>query len=154
MTSKQRARVRKALEQLRTHLVQRGPARIEPSRTDVAAAGIADEDAQALAEMLQVLASSRNRDQAVLLGRIDRALRKLDMDPEDFSLCEECEEEIDSRRLAITVRQQVRGVPGQVGAEVRADPAQAHRSALIGAREGQLLSVDRRARWAGTGNVA
>ena len=101
MTSQQRARARKALEQLRTHLVQRGPARIEPSRTDDAAAGIADEDAQALAEMLQVLASSRNRDQAVLLGRIDRALRKLDADPDDFGLCEECEEEIDPRRLAI-----------------------------------------------------
>ncbi len=100
-TSKQRARVRKALEQLRTHLVQRGPTRIDPSRTDDAAAGIADEDAQALAEMLQVLASSRNRDQAVLLGHIDRALRELDTDPEDFGLCEECEEEIDPRRLAI-----------------------------------------------------
>jgi DnaK suppressor protein len=86
---------------LRAHLVQRGPARIEPSRTDDASAGIADEDAQALAEMLQVLASSRNRDQAVLLGRIDRALRKLDAAPEEFGSCEECEEEIDPRRLAI-----------------------------------------------------
>jgi DnaK suppressor protein len=62
---------------------------------------VADEDAQALSEMLQVLASQRNRGQAELLGRIDRALRKLADVPEDYGLCEECEEEISPKRLAL-----------------------------------------------------
>lgn len=101
MTGKQRAKHREALEQLRTRLTQAGPARIEPNRTDPVSAGVADEDAQALSEMLQVLASQRNRGQAELLGQIDRALRKLADAPEDYGLCEECEEEISPKRLAL-----------------------------------------------------
>jgi DnaK suppressor protein len=100
MTPKQLAKVRRALEQLRAEIVATGPSRIEPNRTDPATAGVADEDAQALSEMLQVLASQRNRGQAELVGRVDRALRKLATAPDDFGLCEECEEEIDPRRLA------------------------------------------------------
>ncbi|GEJ58994.1 TraR/DksA family transcriptional regulator [Anaeromyxobacter diazotrophicus] len=101
MTSKERARHEKALRQLRQQLVQIGPARIEPNRTDPSSSGVADEDAQALSEMLQVLASQRNKGQADLLARIDRALRKLATEPEDFGLCERCEEEIAPRRLAL-----------------------------------------------------
>jgi DnaK suppressor protein len=51
--------------------------------------------------MLQVLASQRNKGQADLLARIDRALRKLASAPEDFGLCEQCEEEIARKRLAL-----------------------------------------------------
>jgi DnaK suppressor protein len=101
MTPKQRARHRGALEKLRAELVRSGPAKIEPNRTDVATTGVADEDAQALSEMLQVLASQRNRGQAELLGKIDRALRKLADAPDDYGLCEECEEEIAAKRLAL-----------------------------------------------------
>ena len=101
MTPKARAGHLVALQRLRAELLRTGPARIEPNRTDPTAAGVADEDAQALSEMLQVLASQRNRGQAALLGRIDRALRKLDDAPEDYGLCESCEEEIAPRRLAI-----------------------------------------------------
>ncbi len=82
-------------------MVAAGAVKIEPSRTDVASAGVADEDAQALAEMLQVLASTRNRDQATLVSAIDRALRKIDAAPDHFGLCEDCEEPIDPRRLAV-----------------------------------------------------
>ena len=64
-------------------------------------AGVADEDAQALSEMMQVLASKRNEGQAALVRRIDRALAKLADAPEDFGLCEECEEEIGQKRLAL-----------------------------------------------------
>jgi DnaK suppressor protein len=101
MTPRQRAKHREALEGLRSRLVQSGPARIQPNRTDPVTAGVADEDAQALSEMLQVLASQRNRGQAELLGKIDRALRKLADAPEDYGLCEECEEEISPKRLAL-----------------------------------------------------
>ena len=101
MTPRQRANHRAALERLREQTVRTGPARIEPNRTDPASTGVSDEDAQALSEMLQVLASQRNRGQAELLGRIDRALRKLREAPEDYGLCEECEEPISPKRLAL-----------------------------------------------------
>ncbi len=101
MTPRQLAGAKASLKKLRDHVVAAGPAKIAPSRTDVASAGVADEDAQALAEMLQVLASTRNRDQATLVSAIDRALRKIDTAPDDFGMCEDCEEPIDPRRLAV-----------------------------------------------------
>jgi DnaK suppressor protein len=101
MTDRQRDTYRLSLKRLRSQLLQTGPARIEPNRQDPATTGVSDEDAQALSEMLQVLASQRNKGQAELLGRIDRALRKLEATPEDFGLCEECEEPIAAKRLAL-----------------------------------------------------
>jgi DnaK suppressor protein len=101
MTPRERSSLKRNLERLRAEITSTGPARIEPNRTDPASSGVADEDAQALSEMMQVLASQRNRGQAELLGRIDRALRKLATTPEDFGLCEDCEEDIDPRRLAV-----------------------------------------------------
>ena len=101
MTPKQRAAHRQALLTLRARLLDRGPARIEPNRQDPATSGVADEDAQALSEMLQVLASQRNRGQADLLARIDAALHKLRSAPGDFGLCEDCGEPIAERRLAL-----------------------------------------------------
>lgn len=101
MTDRQRETYRLSLKRLRSQLLQTGPARIEPNRQDPATTGVSDEDAQALSEMLQVLASQRNKGQAELLGRIDRALRKLEAAPEDFGLCEECEEPIAPKRLAL-----------------------------------------------------
>ena len=76
------------------------PAQIEPNRKDPATTGVADEDAQALSEMMQVLASKRNEGKAALLRQIDHALTKLVDAPDDFGLCEECEEEIAPKRLA------------------------------------------------------
>jgi DnaK suppressor protein len=101
MTPKQRATHRAALERLRASVVSAGPAPIEPNRRDATTTGVADEDAQALSEMFQVLASQRNRGQAELVARIDRALAKLANAPEDYGLCEECEEAIAPRRLAL-----------------------------------------------------
>ena len=100
MTPRQRLSHRKALERLRAEALRAGPARIEPNRRDPATSGVADEDEQALSEMMQVLASRRNEGQAALVARIDRALRKLAETPEDFGMCEECEEEIGAKRLA------------------------------------------------------
>src|SRR5512132_3308891 len=100
MTPKQREAHRKTLERLRAEVLDAGPARIEPNRRDPATTGVADEDAQALSEMMQVLASKRNEGQAALLRRIDHALTKLVDAPEDFGLCEECDEEIAPQRLA------------------------------------------------------
>jgi DnaK suppressor protein len=99
MTDAQRAALRRRLESLRDEAHGRGPVRIEPNRTDVAVAGVADEDAQALSEMHQVLASKRNQVQAELVGHVVRALERLAADPELFGLCQECDEEIPWARL-------------------------------------------------------
>jgi DnaK suppressor protein len=101
MTPRQRLSYRTTLERLRAEVLRAGPARIEPNRRDPATTGVADEDAQALSEMMQVLASKRNEGQAALLGRIDRALGKLASSPDEFGLCDDCEEEIAPRRLAL-----------------------------------------------------
>src|SRR5512147_272201 len=101
MTPRQRAALKAALERTKAQVAAAGPARIEPNRRDPVATGVADEDAQALSEMMQVLASKRNEGQAALVRQIDRALAKLAGAPEDFGLCEACEEEIAPRRLAL-----------------------------------------------------
>ena len=101
MTARQREQLRTLLQKMRAAALNAGPHRIEPNRTDDAAAGVADEDAQALSEMLQSISSSRNKGQAAMLARIDRALIKLRDTPEDYSLCEECEEEIALKRLQL-----------------------------------------------------
>ena len=75
--------------------------RIEPSRKGDTDVGVADEDAQALTEMLQAIGSQRNKGQAELIARIEDALRKLEDDPEEFGLCEECGDEIAPRRLEL-----------------------------------------------------
>jgi len=102
MNARQRTALRQRLLRLRAATRTADPVRIEPNRTDPAQAGVADEDAQALSEMLQVLASQRNRGQADLLARIDRALARLAAEPEDFGLCQECQEAIPPRRLEVT----------------------------------------------------
>jgi RNA polymerase-binding transcription factor len=99
MTPKQRLAHRKTLERLRAKVLEAGPARIEPNRRDATTTGVEDEDAQALSEMMQVLASKKNEGRAALLRQIDRALAKLTDAPDDFGLCEECEEEIAPKRL-------------------------------------------------------
>jgi DnaK suppressor protein len=101
MTPRERLAHRKTLARLRAAIVDAGPAPIEPNRRDPATTGVADEDAQALSEMLQVLASKRNEGRTALLRQIDRALAKLADAPEDFGLCEACEEEIAPKRLAL-----------------------------------------------------
>ena len=101
MNAKQRAAHERSLRQAREQLVRTGPAKIEPNRRDPVSTGVADEDAQALSEMMQVLASQRNKGQADLLARIDRALRKLATEPDDYGLCEQCEEPIAPKRLAL-----------------------------------------------------
>ena len=99
MTSEQRSAIGRRLIALREELLGRGPSKIEPNRRDEATTGIADEDAQALSEMHQVLASQRNAGQAAVLARVTRAIDCMASDPEGFGLCDECEEEIPFARL-------------------------------------------------------
>lgn len=99
MTPARRKRLEAALHKLRSDALRAGPHRIEPNRTDQSTTGVADEDAQALSEMLQAISSSRNRGQAQRLAAIDQALRKLRDAPDEYGLCEGCEEPIAAARL-------------------------------------------------------
>lgn len=90
---------REKLLSLRDEILREAAAPVEPTRRDPAKVGM-DEDEQPLAEMLQVIASSRNRNRAAKLARIEAALRRIDETPEDFGLCQECDEPIAQRRLA------------------------------------------------------
>jgi DnaK suppressor protein len=89
------------LKKLRDEVVPQGPQKIEPNRKDSTTIGVSDEDEQALSEMMQTLASQQNRRQSELLIQIDRALARLEREPDLVGLCEECEEEIDERRLTL-----------------------------------------------------
>jgi DnaK suppressor protein len=101
MTEAKRCSLAELLRARRDKLVNDGPAKIEPNRKDQSAVGVADEDEQALSEMLQTLASTRNQGSARELAEIDRALRKLRDDPADYGLCEDCGDEIADKRLEL-----------------------------------------------------
>jgi DnaK suppressor protein len=98
MTPQVRRTFETRLRKLRRELVSSGPTKIEPSRTDDARVG-QDEDEQPLNEMLQSVASGRNRNLAKTLALIDKALAKLKGDPDDFGSCEDCGDEIPKARL-------------------------------------------------------
>jgi DnaK suppressor protein len=98
LTTSQRRQLHRALEALLTSVATKAPSRIEPNRTDDAKVGD-DEDEQPLNEMLQAIASNRNRSSDAVLGRTRRALQKLLELPQDFGACEECGEHIPWARL-------------------------------------------------------
>ncbi len=101
MTPKQLAAHKATLERLRSEALGKGPIKIEPNRRDSNDVGVADEDAQALSEMMQAIGSQRNRGQAELVLRIDHALKKLADAPDDFGLCAECGDPIAPKRLQV-----------------------------------------------------
>lgn len=100
MNAQELERYRQKLAALRDEIIATGPKKIEPNRQDSATVGVSDEDAQALSEMMQTLASQQNKKQAEVVGKIDHALHKLDSEPEDFGVCEECGDDISDKRLA------------------------------------------------------
>jgi DnaK suppressor protein len=100
MNARQLQQFKQKLEELRAEALAEAPAKIEPNRKDPTTVGVSDEDEQALSEMMQTLASQRNKKQAELVAQIDRALKRLANQPDDFGLCEECEEEIPAKRLS------------------------------------------------------
>src|SRR5581483_8433713 len=58
-----------------------------------------DEDAAPLEEMNQVIASARNKNDLVVLGKVRKAIARLDSDPDDFGNCLDCGDEIVFKRL-------------------------------------------------------
>jgi len=98
LTASQRKQLRRALEALLTSASARPAARIEPNRADEAEVG-SDEDEQPLNEMLQAIASNRNRSTDRVMERTRRALDRLQSAPEDAGCCQECGEDIPWARL-------------------------------------------------------
>ena len=93
------ARFKARLLALEAALKDEGPIKLDPNRTDDI--GKRDEDHQPLNEMLQSIASNRNRNRSVELRRVKAALERIKLDPEDYGLCLECEEPIRPRRLEL-----------------------------------------------------
>lgn len=98
MTPEIRLQYQRQLSSLQKQLLEKGPHKIEPNRTSDYEPGD-EEDEVPLNEMLQSIASDRNRNAAGMLRLVAKALKKLREAPDDFGLCEECEEEIEERRL-------------------------------------------------------
>lgn len=84
---------------LKAALEDEGPIKLDPNRTDDI--GKRDDDHQPLNEMLQSIASSRNRNRTVELRRVKAALERIEREPEDYGACLECEEPIRRRRLEL-----------------------------------------------------
>jgi DnaK suppressor protein len=105
MTPAQRKSFEEALRALEAELLGQTPLKLDPNRSYEAHPADA-EDEQPLNEMLQAIASGRNRQQAVELEGVRRALAKLRDSPDLFGLCEECEEPVAAPRLK--ARPQVR----------------------------------------------
>jgi DnaK suppressor protein len=99
MNKSELRRFERLLTQLREQIVGEGDAAVEPNRVD--GAEDLDEDAKALNEMNQIIASRQNKSRTASLARIDAALRRLRSEPEDFGLCLECEEPIADKRLTL-----------------------------------------------------
>jgi len=97
LTAAQKRTLRRALQALASE-VSAKTRRIDPNRTDETKVG-GDEDEQPLNEMLQAIASDRNRASGDAMGRVQRALDKLDHASEDAGACEDCGEDIPWGRL-------------------------------------------------------
>lgn len=99
MDAATRKQLREKLVTLRDELIAAGKLEIPPARTD--AVSQPDDDEAPLTEMSQTIASNRNRERAERLGQIREALGLIDEDPEDYGVCETCEEPIPRRRMEL-----------------------------------------------------
>lgn len=99
MDAATRQLLRDRLVALREELIREGNMDIPPARTDAVAQP--DEDEAPLTEMTQSIASNRNRERTERLEQIRDALALIDDDPDEYGICETCEEPIPARRLEL-----------------------------------------------------
>jgi len=92
-------RLKDKLLALKAEILAEGDLAIEPAAKDPTE--VTDEDAQPLAEMNQIIASKRNRARTEVLARVVRALERMEASPDDFGLCQECDEPIGKRLEAM-----------------------------------------------------
>lgn len=94
-------KLRQRLLAQKAEILAEGDEDIDPAEDRAAGVIKPDEDAQPLAEMSQVIASSRNRNRTEVLARIIAALGRLQAEPESFGQCAECGENIRPKRLEL-----------------------------------------------------
>ncbi|MBT6435438.1 MAG: TraR/DksA family transcriptional regulator [Deltaproteobacteria bacterium] len=98
MSPEQLQKFKELLEKFRRDMVSAGDQKAEPIHQD---AERPDEDGQPLTEMSQAISSSRNQNRSVVLGQISAALSKIQLDPDDYGVCDQCDEDIPHKRLEI-----------------------------------------------------
>jgi len=89
---------KKLLERKRHEFVSGGDQKAEPTHQENERP---DDDMQPLAEMSQVIASSRNQGRSDTIDAIEECLATIQKCPKDYGLCESCEESIPPKRLEI-----------------------------------------------------
>jgi DnaK suppressor protein len=98
MNSTRRKQLQKQLEKMSVELAKKGKRKLEPNRHSEEETG-PDEDEQPLNEMEQAITSSRNRMDAIVLERVEAALKRLKDEPDDFGNCQDCGDAIPDGRL-------------------------------------------------------
>ena len=93
------ALLRAALVAQRDALRGDGPLAIKPLRDD--ATSKIDNDVKSLHEMHQIIASRRNTVRTGSQRQIEAAIKRMDRYPDEYGLCEECEEPIPLPRLTL-----------------------------------------------------
>lgn len=99
MRAEERTRIRELLLQRRAELLADGDVPVEFANPETATK--VDEDAAPLEEMTQVIASGRNRARTAALKAIDDAMRRMVDEPDEYGVCEGCDEPIPQRRLLL-----------------------------------------------------
>ncbi len=99
MNDAQREELREHLLQRKRELLAQGDFKPGPNRNDPV--GQADEDEQPLNEMNQVILSRRNRVRAQELAGIEATLRRMEVEPEEYGRCLDCDEWIPVGRLRL-----------------------------------------------------
>ena len=99
MTPAELAAFRARLLKHRDELLAAGDVKVEALRDD--AVSKVDDDAAPLSEMHQVIASRRNAERVASLARIRDALQRIANEPEEFGICESCDEAIPHARLLL-----------------------------------------------------
>jgi DnaK suppressor protein len=98
MTPSHRAQLKGLLERLVKELSSKGGRRLEPNKVDDVERPDEDDD-QPLNEMNQSIASNRNAHDALVLGKVRAALKRLADEPDDFGACQDCGDEVPFARL-------------------------------------------------------
>jgi DnaK suppressor protein len=98
MTPDRQSYFKNLLLKFRHELISGGDQKADPIHHE---AERPDQDSQPLAEMSQAISSSRNQSRAATLERIQIALSTLQLNPDDYGVCEHCDEDIPEGRLKL-----------------------------------------------------
>lgn len=94
MTPAQRVQLKAELQRLAKELAGKGGRKLDPNKVDDVERPDEDDD-QPLNEMNQSIASNRNAHDALVLGKVRAALKRLD----DFGACLDCGDDVPFARL-------------------------------------------------------